>query len=99
MAIKLVEEADGVIIAVKVVPGSSRDRVVGELGDALKVAVSAPPEGGTANKAVEALLTEVLGLPRGSVTIVRGHSNPRKQVLIRGLTVLELAKRMAQLCS
>src|SRR6476620_2636829 len=36
---------------VKVVPGASRDRVVGRYGDGVKVQVSAPPEGGKANKA------------------------------------------------
>ena len=39
-------------IEVKVVPGASRDRVVGRYGDGIKVQVSAPPEGGRANKAV-----------------------------------------------
>ncbi len=31
-------------VKVKVVPGASRDEVVGQLGDALKVRVAAPPE-------------------------------------------------------
>ncbi|MGB9626422.1 MAG: DUF167 domain-containing protein, partial [Phycisphaerae bacterium] len=42
----------GVEVAVKVVPGSSRDRIMGVLGDALKIAVAAPPEKGKANQAV-----------------------------------------------
>lgn len=39
-------------LAVKVVPGSSRDQIVGRLGDALKIKVTAPAEKGKANTAV-----------------------------------------------
>ena len=46
----------------KVVPGSSRDQVVGWLGDASKIKVTAPPEKGKANEAVIELLAEPLGV-------------------------------------
>jgi len=47
---------------VKVVPGSSRNRIVGWLGDALKIKVMAPPEKGRANEAVVELLSMKLGI-------------------------------------
>lgn len=75
---------EGVEITVKVVPGASRDRVAGLLGDALKIQVSAPPERGRANTAVEALLANALGLPARDVSVIRGTTSPRKTVLIRG---------------
>lgn len=63
-------------LKVKVVPGSSRDGIVGWLGDALKIKVTAPPEKGRANEAVVSLLCERLGLPADVVTVVSGHSSP-----------------------
>ena len=59
----------------KVVPGASRDRVVGPLGDALKVAVSKPPADGAANRAVVKVLASHLAVPESAVTIVRGLTN------------------------
>ena len=64
MAVRIVDDSHGVRMAVKVVPGASRDRIVGKLGDALKVAVSKPPEAGAANKAVIALLARSLDVDR-----------------------------------
>ena len=94
MPIRMRETPAGVTLALKVVPGAKRDRIVGELGDALKVAVSKPPEDGAANRAVEQLLAEALGLPVAQVEIVRGHSNPRKEVLLRGVTAAFAQERL-----
>ena len=88
------DPSGGVRMNLKVVPGTSRDRIVGVLGDALKIAVSKPPADGAANKAVIQLLAGHLGLPAGSITITRGHANPRKEVLITGLSADELALRL-----
>jgi uncharacterized protein (TIGR00251 family) len=45
---------------VKVVPGSSRDQIMGWLGDPLKIKVTAPPEKGKANEAVVAVAGDVM---------------------------------------
>lgn len=65
----------GSLIALWVVPGARRSEVRGPHGDALKVAVTAPPEAGRANRAVEDLLSAILG---GSVRVVAGHGSRRK---------------------
>ena len=97
MPIRLIEEDGGVRFGVKVVPGASRDRIVGPLGDALKIAVSKPPQGGAANAAVLALLASALEVPASAVQIVRGHGNPRKEIRISGLTSNQLAQKLGQL--
>ena len=65
-------------LSLKVVPGSSRDEIVGWLGDSLKVKVKAPPEKGRANEAVVTLLAERLGFGTSSITVVSGHGSPRR---------------------
>lgn len=80
-------QGPGVHIQIKVVPGASRDRIVGAYGDRLKVQVSAPPEGGKANKAVVAALATQLGVSRSALSVVRGTSNPHKTIEVVGLDV------------
>ena len=80
--IKWVAEGDAVLVPVKVVPGASRTRIVGEWDGRLKVAVAAAPEGGKANDALTALLAGQLGLRPRSVIVVNGHASPVKTVRI-----------------
>ncbi len=95
MAIAMRQEKDGLRLPVKVVPGASRDRIMGELGGALKIAVRKPPEAGAANQAVIRLLADALDLPRHSLDILRGHTQPRKEIRVRGITGQALADRLA----
>ena len=67
------------------VPGASRDRIAGLHGDAIKVQVAAPPEGGRANARLCELLAAALGVPLRAVAVVHGAGNPRKVVAVQGL--------------
>ena len=77
---------------VKVVPGSSRDEIVGWLGDALKIKVMAPPEKGKANESVVEILAEKLGISTDDIEIVSGHSSPSKVLSIEGMDDESLKK-------
>ncbi|MDE0133016.1 MAG: DUF167 domain-containing protein [bacterium] len=59
--------------------GSSRNRVDGIHGEALKVRVTPPPEGGKANRAVEELLSTEVG---GRARVVSGRKSRHKEVEI-----------------
>ena len=72
-------------LTVKVVPGSSRNQIVGWLGDALKVKVTAPPEKGKANEAVIELLAERLGIGTDAIQIESGHASPSKVIAVSGM--------------
>lgn len=82
-------------LPVKVIPKSSRNGVVGWMGEVLKVCVTAPPERGKANEAVEALLAEALGLPRRQVQVAAGLTSPRKVIEIEGLDPAEVCRRLS----
>ena len=85
---------EGAVLAVKVVPGASRDRIVGPLGERLKVAVCRPPEKGAANRAVCALVARALGLRPAAVRVLRGPGRPEKDLLVSGPGPEEVAERL-----
>jgi uncharacterized protein (TIGR00251 family) len=84
-------------LSIKVVPGASRDRIAGKLGDAIKVQVCAAPERGKANDAVINLIAGLLGLRRNEIEIVRGHTQPRKVLQINGIDQQALDQRISEL--
>jgi hypothetical protein len=84
----------GAVIAVKVVPGASRDRIVGVLGDCLKIATTAPPEKGKANAAVAKLLAAALGLAPRAVQLLSGTTSPRKELRVAGVSAQGLCEAL-----
>jgi uncharacterized protein len=86
--------AEGCVLTLRVQPGARKAMIKGEQAGALKVAVTAPPEDGRANAAVIELLAEVLDLKRKQLELVAGHTSRDKKVLVRGVTLDELQKRV-----
>jgi len=78
------EEAGGLCFDILVTPRASRERIGPLVGERLKITVTAPPVEGEANAAVVAALARALGVPRASVTILRGDGSRRKTVKVVG---------------
>ncbi len=88
------ESPSGVTFAVKVHPRARKNAITGELGDALKLAVTAPPIDGRANDACIEFFANLLKVPRSSVTIASGQSSRQKIVRVVGLTADEIKRRL-----
>lgn len=92
--IALHETASGITFAVRVQPRAKRNAVVGELGEALKISLTAPAIEGRANEACIEFLAELLGVPRSSVVIISGHTGRNKVVRVTGLALDTLRQRV-----
>jgi uncharacterized protein (TIGR00251 family) len=88
------QTGDGTSFAVKIHPRAKKNAITGELGDALKVSLTAPPVEGRANEACIEFLAKLLKVPRSSVTIASGQSSHRKVIRVAGLSVEEITKRI-----
>ncbi len=81
-------------LRLRVSPGATRPGVVGRHGEAWKVRVAVPPEGGRANEAVVRLLSDTLAVPRSAVTVVSGHGSRDKVVELEGLGPAQVDRRL-----
>lgn len=97
--IQLGEHPEGVILPVRAQPNARKAGIVGEQAGALKVAVTAPPEDGKANKALTEVLRDTLGLKRSQVELVGGPTSREKKFLIRGVSRKQLEAQLAAMLS
>jgi uncharacterized protein (TIGR00251 family) len=88
------DTAGGATFAVKVHPRAKKNAITGELGDALKISLTAQPVEGRANEACIEFLANLLKVARSSITIASGQSSRRKVVRVAGLSAEEVRKRL-----
>jgi len=89
------ETAGGATLAVKVHPRAKKNAITGEVGDALRLALTAPPVDGRANQACIEFFANLLDVPRSSVTIASGETSRNKVIRVAGLSAQEVRKRLA----
>ncbi len=84
--------AHGIRLHVHLQPRASHNRVVGTHGEALKIALTAPPVDGAANTALLRFLASQLNVPASTISLLSGEKSRDKYVLIRTAN----AERMIQ---
>lgn len=85
---------EGVTFAVKIHPRARKNAITGEVGDAIKLSLTAPPLEGRANQACIEFLANLLKVPRSSVTIASGQGSRRKVIRVSGVSAGEAQKRL-----
>ena len=90
-----IRETDGgVSFAIKLHPRAKKNAITGEIGDALKVSLTAPPVAGRANEACIEFFANLLKVPRSSVTIASGQSSRNKVMRVAGVTAEQVRERL-----
>ena len=71
-----------------------KSKVVGERGDAVEIALAAPPVDGAANEELVRFVAKVLGVRRRDIELVRGETGRDKLLSVSGLTAAEIETRL-----
>ncbi|HET9839736.1 MAG TPA: DUF167 domain-containing protein [Candidatus Angelobacter sp.] len=95
--VPLNENTKGISFAVRVQPRARKNAITGVMGDAIKVALTAPPVEGRANQAVIEFFAELFQIPRASVTIASGEASRNKVIRVAGLGRAAVEQRLAQI--
>jgi uncharacterized protein (TIGR00251 family) len=86
-----IQESNGsVTFAIRVHPRAQKNAITGNLGDAVKIALTAPPVEGKANEACIEFFAKLLKVPRSSVSIAAGKTSRHKVVRVKGISALEV---------
>jgi uncharacterized protein len=67
---------------------------MGEVGDTLKMAITAPPIDGRANEACVKFLSELLDVPHSSIAIISGYSSRNKVIRLTGISADKVRERL-----
>lgn len=92
--IPVTDSARGATFSIRVQPRSRKNAIVGEFGESLKVALTAPPVEGKANEACIAFLAELLEVPRSSITIAAGETSRNKLIRVSGVSAALIESRL-----
>jgi len=86
----------GATFQVKIQPRAKKSAIAGEVGEALKLTLTAPPIEGRANQACITFLAELLNVPRSSVTIAAGQSSRNKVIRVAGMSAAQVEERLSK---
>ncbi len=89
------ESANGVTFAIRVHPRARKNSIPGELGDALRVALTAPPIDGRANEACIEFFAKLLAVQRSAVSIVSGETSRNKVIRVTGLSAEAVRSKLS----
>ena len=78
------------------IPRASKSEIVGELGGALKIKLSAPPVDGAANKELIKLLSKQFGVSKSKIEIVSGETSKKKRVRIDGFDLKAFLRKIKE---
>ncbi len=86
-----------IIIKIKIVPGSSKNKIIGAYNDALKITITAPPVEGKANKKCIAYLAKYFDVAKSKIEIISGQTSKNKLIKIYDISQKEFLEKLEKI--
>ena len=83
-----------IIVKVKIVPGSSKNKIIGVYNDSLKITITAPPVEGKANKKCIAYLAKYFDVAKSKIEIIAGQTSKNKLIKIYDISKKEFLDKI-----
>jgi len=87
--------ADSAVLRVRLTPRGGRDQVIRYESGVLHARVAAPPVDGAANKALVAMIADLLGIAKSAITFQAGETGRDKALRVAGIDAPTLESRIA----
>jgi uncharacterized protein (TIGR00251 family) len=86
-----------IVIKVKIIPGSSKNKMVGVHNDAIKITITTPPVEGKANKECIVYLSKYFDIAKSKIEIISGKSSKNKLIKIYDINQSKFLDKMGKL--
>lgn len=86
-----------IIVKVKIVPGSSKNKIVGAYNNALKIAITAPPVEGKANKKCITYLAKFFDVAKLKIEIISGQTSKNKLIKIYDINQKDFLDKLGKI--
>ena len=84
-------------VKVKIVPGSSKNKIIGVYNNALKISIAAPPVEGKANKKCIAYLSKYFDVAKSKIEIILGQTGKNKLIKIYDISQEEFLDKIEKI--
>ena len=86
-----------IVIKAKIVPGSSKNKIVGVYNNALKITITAPPVEGKANKKCIAYLSKYFATAKSRIEIISGKTSKNKLIKIYDISKKDFLEKLEKI--
>lgn len=80
------QQKNGIKFSVKVIPNASKNEIICTEEGLIKIKITVPPVEGKANTKCIEFLSDILRIPKTSISIVSGQTSKNKTIFIEGDT-------------